>query len=116
LTSVKGLAKASAVAEASTGASETVPEGEEEVARSAAKKKAPKPVTERKKRKSAIDVDKKIHHTATFKDFVPREGTTRAKSYGHMKNGAKVSTYIENGGSMFDLRDAIKLKRITLVE
>lgn len=114
ITSMRGLA---AVEGAVANGAGTAPiEGEENVPKTATKKKAavPKPASERKKRKSAIDVDKKIHRNDSFKDYKLREGTSRAKDYGRMTNGAKLTTYVENKGSLSNIRFALKKKHITL--
>lgn len=113
ITSIKGLAAAEGAVANGAGAAST--EGEDNVPKNAVKKKAaPKPAGERKKRKSAIDTDKKIHRAESFKDYKLREGTSRAKDYARMTNGAKVSTYVDNKGSLNNIRFALKKKHITL--
>lgn len=114
ITSMRGLAAVEGAVANGAGAAPT--EGEDNVPKTAKKKAAPKPAGERKKRKSAIDLDKKIHRNDSFKDYKLREGTSRAKDYGRMTNGAKLTTYVENKGSLSNIRFALKKKHITLGE
>lgn len=111
LTSVRGLVASQTKGEQSTGAEAS--ESESDVA-TKKKKAAAKAPAEKKKRKSAIDLEKKIHHTAAFKDAKLREGSSRSKDFEKMKNGLKVSTYLDNKGNPNNLRFAIIKKYITL--
>lgn len=117
LTSVKAMVSVdddTAPSGASDEASSNQGESDMAAKKATKKKAAPKAPAERKKRKSQVDADKKIQHTEKFKDVKLRDGAARGEDFKKMKNGTKVSTYLENGGSGANIRFALQKGYIKL--